>query len=160
MSLAVLVDQTVQWQGKSKVMVPPSAETLKTIHDLVAGVTGLDADRGDQLVVETLPFESSVNAQPPDAQSPLGPSVPVKEPPFPTVFEQVPGPVDSRRGRFRSAAGPGRVHHARTVEEEEAPGCGTPARVGSRFFRHRQDWSRQWKSAGSRRRPSREHDYG
>ena len=42
--------------------MPPSPETLKTISDLVAGVTGFNADRGDQLIVETLPFESSLDA--------------------------------------------------------------------------------------------------
>ena len=71
MSLAVLVDQVVHWEGsgsqRRRVLVPPPPETLKTIKDLVAGVTGFSAERGDQLVVETLPFESSQNAEPPVA---------------------------------------------------------------------------------------------
>ena len=84
MSLAVLVDQTVQWEGdgasKKRVLVPPSADTLKTIKDLVAGVTGFDEKRGDQLIVESLPFESSLNAQPPQpsVRTPVKPTV--KEP--------------------------------------------------------------------------------
>jgi flagellar M-ring protein FliF len=69
MSLAVLVDQSVRWEGegaaKHRVLTPPAPETLKTIKDLVAGVTGFNTERGDQLIVETLPFESSLNAQPP-----------------------------------------------------------------------------------------------
>jgi len=69
MSLAVLVNQSVRWEGdgarKRRVLVPPAPETLKTIRDLVAGVTGFSAERGDQLIVETLPFESSLNAEPP-----------------------------------------------------------------------------------------------
>jgi flagellar M-ring protein FliF len=69
MSLAVLVDQTVRWDGdgaaRHRVLVPPEPDTLKTIKDLVAGVTGFDAQRGDQLIVETLPFESSLNSAPP-----------------------------------------------------------------------------------------------
>ncbi len=69
MSLAILVDQTVRWDGagaqKHRVVIPPAPETLKTIKDLVAGVTGFSTERGDQLVVETLPFESSQNAEPP-----------------------------------------------------------------------------------------------
>ena len=69
MSLAVLVDQTVQWETEGKtqkrVLVPPSPETMKTIKDLVAGVTGFSEERGDQLIVESLPFESSLNSQPP-----------------------------------------------------------------------------------------------
>ena len=66
MSLSVLVGQPVHWEGSGKsrhqVATPPSPETLKTIRDLVAGVTGFDAERGDQLIVETLPFESTMTA--------------------------------------------------------------------------------------------------
>src|SRR4051794_27823649 len=44
MSLSVLVDQDVTWEkdksGFRRVLVPPSAEKLKVIHDLVAGITG------------------------------------------------------------------------------------------------------------------------
>lgn len=69
MSLAILVGQKVSWEGdgnaKRRVLVPPSPETLKTIHDVVAGVTGLSAERGDQLIVETLPFASEMNSEPP-----------------------------------------------------------------------------------------------
>jgi flagellar M-ring protein FliF len=74
MSLAVLVDQTVRWEGdgaaKHRVLVPPAPETLKTIKELVAGITGFNAERGDQLIVETLPFESSLNAEPPKIVKP------------------------------------------------------------------------------------------
>jgi flagellar M-ring protein FliF len=82
MSLAVLVDQTVRWEGdgaaQRRVLSPPSPETLKTIKDLVGAVTGLNEQRGDQLIVETLPFESSLNAAPPKPQRPV--SAPVKPP--------------------------------------------------------------------------------
>ena len=71
MSLAVLVDHAVRWEGEGanrrKVLDPPAPETLKTIKDLVAATTGFNAERGDQLIVETLPFESSRNAEPPPA---------------------------------------------------------------------------------------------
>jgi flagellar M-ring protein FliF len=79
MSLAVLVDQAVRWEGRQRVLVPPSPETLKTIRDLVAGVTGFNAERGDQLIVETLPFESSRKAPPPPV---FNSSKPVKNPPW------------------------------------------------------------------------------
>lgn len=73
MSLAVLLDQSVRWEGsgaqRHRVLIPPPPETLKTIKDLVAGVTGFSTERGDQLVVETLPFESSQNAEPPATPS-------------------------------------------------------------------------------------------
>jgi flagellar M-ring protein FliF len=68
MSLSVLVGQPGHWEGAGKsrrrVVVPPSPEKLKTIRDLVAGVTGFSAERGDQLIVETLPFESAIEADP------------------------------------------------------------------------------------------------
>lgn len=64
MSLSVLVGQPVHWEGAGKnrkrIVQPPSADTLKTIREVVAGITGFNADRGDQLIVETLPFESSL----------------------------------------------------------------------------------------------------
>jgi flagellar M-ring protein FliF len=73
MSLSVLVDHTVQWEGtgaaKHRVLVPPTPETIQTIKDLVAAATGFNAARGDQLIVESLPFESSLNAQPPPASA-------------------------------------------------------------------------------------------
>jgi flagellar M-ring protein FliF len=50
--------------------VPPSPETIKTIKDLVAAATGFSAERGDQLIVESLPFESSLNAEPPVVSAP------------------------------------------------------------------------------------------
>ena len=66
-SAALLIDQDVEWQGKGKdrkrILIPPSPEKLKTIHDLVAGVLGITTDRGDQLIVETLPFEQTRNAE-------------------------------------------------------------------------------------------------
>ena len=84
MSLAVLVDQAVRWEGEGaashRVLVPPPPETLKTIRDLVAGVTGFDEHRGDQLVVETLPFESSLNAEPPTAFKPAAQPKTPKQP--------------------------------------------------------------------------------
>jgi flagellar M-ring protein FliF len=82
MSLAVLVDHTAQWEGSKKLLVPPTPETMKTIRDLVAGVTGFNEQRGDQLIVESLPFESTVNAQPPPAAGPLKSKPAVKQPPI------------------------------------------------------------------------------
>jgi flagellar M-ring protein FliF len=75
MSVSLLVDQQVRWEGVGaklkRVIEPPSAEKLKTIHDLVAGVIGFSTERGDQLVVECLPFEATLNPeQLPDASKP------------------------------------------------------------------------------------------
>jgi flagellar M-ring protein FliF len=69
MSLAVLVDQDVTWEkdknAYKRVLVPPSADKLKVIRDLVAGITGFSQERGDQLVIETLPFETTLQLEPP-----------------------------------------------------------------------------------------------
>jgi flagellar M-ring protein FliF len=77
MSVAVLLDQTVSWQkdktGFHRVLAPPSADKLKVVHDLVAGVTGLNEQRGDQLVVETQPFETTLELGPPDAPGAAAP---------------------------------------------------------------------------------------
>ena len=76
-SVSVLVDHAVRWEGKpgqlQKVVVPPTPERLKTIRELVAGVVGLKQDRGDQLIVESLAFEGTSNAEPPGAQVPSAP---------------------------------------------------------------------------------------
>jgi flagellar M-ring protein FliF len=67
MSVSLLVDSAVRYEGTGaktrRIVEAPSAEKLKTIHDLVAGVIGLSPERGDQLVVETLPFESTLNPE-------------------------------------------------------------------------------------------------
>jgi flagellar M-ring protein FliF len=69
MSLAVLVDNDLTWQqertGYKRVLAPPTPEKLKVIRDLVAGITGFSAERGDQLVIESLPFESTLLLEPP-----------------------------------------------------------------------------------------------
>ena len=69
MSISVLVDQSLTWEkdktGFKRVLTPPAPEKLKVIHDLVAGITGFSEERGDQLVIETLPFESTLQVEPP-----------------------------------------------------------------------------------------------
>jgi flagellar M-ring protein FliF len=68
-STAVLVDQSVKWEGTGakakKIMVPPSPETLKGIRDVIAGITGYNELRGDLITVETLPFENTLSAEQP-----------------------------------------------------------------------------------------------
>ena len=68
MSVSLLVDSDVRTEGSGgkakRVVQAPSAEKLKTIHDLVAGVIGFSAERGDQLIVETMPFEATLNPEP------------------------------------------------------------------------------------------------
>ena len=64
-SVGVLLDHHVKWEdqgGKGRwTAAPPSAEQLKAAREVVAGAVGLEPDRGDQLVVESLPFERTVS---------------------------------------------------------------------------------------------------
>lgn len=85
-SAALLIDQDVEWQGKGnqrkRVFIPPAPEKIKAIHDVVAGVLGIVVDRGDQLVIETLPFEQTRNREDAanDSAKPGGPiTLTVKE---------------------------------------------------------------------------------
>ena len=74
LSIAVLLDHNVRWElpdGKGKRIVEAQTpEKLKAIRDVVAGLTGLDEKRGDQLIVESLPFEGTLQWQPPPLTSP------------------------------------------------------------------------------------------
>ncbi|MGA3028975.1 MAG: flagellar basal-body MS-ring/collar protein FliF [Bryobacteraceae bacterium] len=70
-SASLLLDQDVRWQGRAKVLVPPTPEKLKAIHDLVAGAIGLSTERGDQLVIESLPFEQTLVSEPPLPSAPM-----------------------------------------------------------------------------------------
>lgn len=68
LSVAILIDQGFHWEGEGararKVLEPPSPERLKVVKDVVAGVIGFQQDRGDQVLVETLPFEATLTAPP------------------------------------------------------------------------------------------------
>ena len=84
LSVALLIDQDVRWEGRAphlqRVLTPPSADKLKAIHDLVAGAINFNAARGDQLIVETLPFEATLDSEPPEAEpapAPAGPRSPI-----------------------------------------------------------------------------------
>lgn len=78
-SVAILLDNDLRFEGHGpkakKILEPPSPERIKAIHDLVAGVIGFSSDRGDQLVIESQPFEATLNAEPPP--SPTPPAAPV-----------------------------------------------------------------------------------
>ena len=63
-SVSVLLDQNIRWSGAGKnrkaTLVPPTAELQKAVHDVVAGLTGFVQERGDQIVVSSVPFEATV----------------------------------------------------------------------------------------------------
>lgn len=73
LSASLLLDQDVHWEGKGKtlkrVIVPPTPERIKAINDVVAGVLGLQNERGDKLVIESLPFEQTLLSEAPDDSS-------------------------------------------------------------------------------------------
>lgn len=70
-SIAVLIDQDVRWEGAGpqakRFLDAPPPEQLKRIQDVVAAATGLNSERGDRLIVESLPFESTLHREPPRA---------------------------------------------------------------------------------------------
>ncbi len=70
LSASLLLDQDVHWEGKGKnmkrVIVPPTPEKIKAINDVIAGVLGLQTERGDKLVIESLPFEQTLAGEAPD----------------------------------------------------------------------------------------------
>jgi flagellar M-ring protein FliF len=74
LSIAVLVDQGARWEGQGKqmhrVVTPPDSAKLKTIQGLVSALVGLNPERGDQLTVETLPFDNTMNMELPPASVP------------------------------------------------------------------------------------------
>jgi flagellar M-ring protein FliF len=82
-SLSVLVDQNVRWEGTGaaakRILEPPSPETLKKYRDQIAAATGLIPERGDQLIIESLPFESTLQIRPPGV--PAAPAAPAAPPP-------------------------------------------------------------------------------
>ncbi|MCS6954410.1 MAG: flagellar basal-body MS-ring/collar protein FliF [Bryobacterales bacterium] len=61
LSVAVLLDHATVWQGEGRdrrrVLVPLPPERVQAIRQIVAASIGLVPDRGDQLIVESLPFE-------------------------------------------------------------------------------------------------------
>ncbi|HEY7337712.1 MAG TPA: flagellar basal-body MS-ring/collar protein FliF [Bryobacteraceae bacterium] len=82
LSVSVLVDHSLHWEGTKRIVEPPSPEKMKVIHDLVSAAAGLDTNRGDQLVVEAFAFESTLSAEPPVMESPEKPPPPSPLPPW------------------------------------------------------------------------------
>jgi len=85
-SAALLVDHSVRWEGEGdaqrRIVEPPSEEELRGIRELVSAAAGLDFERGDQLIVESLPFESTRNWQPPEEAPPTPPATSIPLPPW------------------------------------------------------------------------------
>ncbi|MCS7023395.1 MAG: flagellar basal-body MS-ring/collar protein FliF [Bryobacteraceae bacterium] len=75
-SVSAILDQNVRWEGTGskarRILEPPSEETLKKVRDLIAGAVGYNPERGDQIFVQSLPFESTLKANPAPADSGVG----------------------------------------------------------------------------------------
>ncbi|HSR06403.1 MAG TPA: flagellar basal-body MS-ring/collar protein FliF [Bryobacteraceae bacterium] len=86
LSVSVLIDHEAHWEGTGanakRVLVPPSPERMKVIHDLVAATAGFNMDRGDTLFVEALPFESTLNLDPPLTALPPAGAAPKQKSPL------------------------------------------------------------------------------
>lgn len=76
-SVAVLVDHKLHWDGAGKeakrILEAPSPQTIESIRELVTGALGLREERGDQLVVEALPFDATISEPPPAGSPAAGP---------------------------------------------------------------------------------------
>lgn len=85
LSLSVLVDHSLRWEGPKRIVEPPAPEKLKVIRDLVAAATGLNTGRGDQLTVEAFPFEATLTAEPVTLNDPA--TAPAAPAPVPTGLQ-------------------------------------------------------------------------
>ena len=131
LSVSVLLDQTPHWEGRGptlrRVLTPPTPETLNRITEVVSAAAGIIPERGDRLVVDSLPFESTRDEQPPAA---LREQAPAQDPPDDRQIRD-----ERHRDHFGSACGS--FHHAfeeiRAAAERPAV-CGTRAASGGERF--------------------------
>jgi flagellar M-ring protein FliF len=83
LSVAVLLDQGVRWMGEGpgaqRVLTPPTPETMQTVKTLVSTVVGLSPERGDQITVETLPFEATLALPAPGTPAPPAGTAPQQQ---------------------------------------------------------------------------------
>jgi flagellar M-ring protein FliF len=143
MSVALLVDSDVRWEGAGdkakRIVQPPTPEKLKSIHDLVAGVIGFSAERGDQLVVESLPFESTLNPEPVLIAPKAAPVVPAS--PLDQLFKNKYVLIGAGIGALallglvviaiKFARSPAR--RAVEMDDQLAPGAATPVDLGRKI---------------------------
>jgi flagellar M-ring protein FliF len=92
-SVSLLLDQEVRWEKQDKtmrrVLEPPSPEKVKAIRELVAGMVNLQPDRGDQVVVETLAFESTLRSEPPPQPIPPPAGAPAGQWRIPAEYQKI-----------------------------------------------------------------------
>jgi flagellar M-ring protein FliF len=80
-SAAVLVDYVLEQEGEGeqqrRTAQPRPPERMEAIRELVAAAIGLDPNRGDQLIVQTLPFEMTLQLQNENLEPPAPAADPV-----------------------------------------------------------------------------------
>ena len=64
LSASVLLDHIVKTEGGRQTVEAPAPERLRAIKDLVSATVGFQQERGDQIIVEALPFETTRNLSP------------------------------------------------------------------------------------------------
>jgi flagellar M-ring protein FliF len=68
LSASILIDNETHWRGTGpkakRVTVPPDPARIQAIHEIVAGIIGFSSTRGDQLIVQSLPFQQNVTDEP------------------------------------------------------------------------------------------------
>jgi len=65
-SVAVLVDGIYKKENDKMVYVPRSEEDLKRYREIVMAAIGYNEDRGDRVIVESVPFETAIEELPPE----------------------------------------------------------------------------------------------
>ena len=89
-SASLLLDQASRWEDQGgrmeRILTPPTTESVRAIRELVTAALGLVPTRGDQLVIESLPFESTLQAPPPVRPQPAGPAPAPVAPAHPKLF--------------------------------------------------------------------------
>ena len=65
-SVAVLVDGTYKKEKDKNVYVPRTEGDIKKYEDIIKGAIGYNKDRGDQVIVENVPFETAIEELPPE----------------------------------------------------------------------------------------------
>lgn len=75
LSVSVLLDHSVQGEGGKRIPQVPTAERLRAIRDVVSAIVGFQQERGDQLIVEAIPFDSARTTTP-AVEAPAAPSRP------------------------------------------------------------------------------------
>jgi flagellar M-ring protein FliF len=73
-TLALLLNQESHWEGEGAdaqlVFTPPAQEKIDVIRNLASNVAGVNPERGDQITVESLPFDALTPAERPAGEAP------------------------------------------------------------------------------------------